>query len=680
MSVFKSNLDNINWNAHDDDGNTMLHYVTIMNKYSACACEIIRHVKENHTNLVNKGNSRGVVPLASVLHDGFICKNTKEANSSIIRGLIDAGANFCVKSTDSATYLWKGLDDQLFCVSNEDSNTILVAPKVITKINGDNYKICCSLKEPPECQLYLTTNIANLPKNLLERVLKFPCIQIHKSFFTNNYCNFTSTMQDGTLCMHYIVEYGSEELVEFMFDRGLDSLMVGTNVNKNTNFSLLDNSRNSILHTAIRKRITANAVVIIKRCSGKTLNVMLDTQNSSKEFPLDLVLKNKLFTLIASINHHRPDTFCKTDSDGSSWFHRAVQDKSEELLKVLTEQENLAGYIDSENTNQYTPLMLCVREKFVEGFKILKGTKKCHIDVHDTEGYTLLHLAIMYYEKEILSELLQAILSDTKSRQIIDKKSKIPTTTSPNYPGLTPLLLSLKCKQFTAARLLIQNGASINMLDCEGRTFNSYLIERCHDKQELDNFFAITVISEHIHNDVSALSLSIQYTNVVFFNLLLPKCNLDMIAYQDDSNTVLNLILSHVKYTSFLEPLISRLEVLFQDESQRAKLSETIDKQNKKGEKPLNISIITKNSELVGKLLDLGCNVSKDILHLATSHGDLQMVTCILNRIPNNQLVNKMLSAYIKDQTPLHIAYIHRKTRHFREISVIEHRSHKQGK
>ena len=94
MKVFMSNLDSISWNAYDDDGNTMLHYVTIMNKYSACACDIIRHVKENHTNLINRGNSRGVVPLVSVLHDGFICRNTKEANSDIIRGLIDAGANF----------------------------------------------------------------------------------------------------------------------------------------------------------------------------------------------------------------------------------------------------------------------------------------------------------------------------------------------------------------------------------------------------------------------------------------------------------------------------------------------------------------------------------------------------------------------------------------------------------
>ena len=79
-----------------------------------------------------------------------------------------------------------------------------------------------------------------------------------------------------------------------------------------------------------------------------------------------------------------------------------------------------------------------------------------------------------------------------------------------------------------------------------------------------------------------------------------------MVAYQDHSlNTVLSLIISHVEYTCLLKPLIFRLDVLYQDETQRAKLSEIIHKQYKKGETPLIISIISRNSELVGKLLDL---------------------------------------------------------------------------
>ena len=661
MELCKSNVDKINWNAQDSDGNTMLHYVTIMNKYPEIACDIIQHIKETCKYLLNKGNKKGVIPLASILYDKFICEHTKEANTDIIRGLINAGANLLLK-TD--TYVWKGKDDLMFCVLTRDPETLLLSSKFATKTNDGTYRICCSLEEPPGCQLYSATNLTlTLPKNLLALVLKFPCIQIHRILLTNNHCSLTSKMPDGTPCMHYIVEYGSKELVEVMFDRGLDSSFLGTNVNKNTDFSLLDESNNSILHTAICKRKTDNAVVILKRCSDKTLNVMLETQNFSKETPLDLAIKTELFSLITSLNHYRPEIFIEIfrtfDSAGNFWFHRAVRDKSKELLKVLIEQENLADYIDSENAKQYTPLMQCVREKFVEGFKILEKTRKCRIDVHDRESYTLLHLAIIYYEKEIFSELLQVIASDNKLRQMIDRRVEIPTIRyipSSQYHGLTPLLLSLRCQQFVAARLLLENGANINTLDCEGRTFNSYLIETCRDENELDSFFTNTVVTACIHNDVSSLSLSVQYSNEAVFDLLIPKCDLDMIAYQDDSqNTVLSLILSNVKYTRFLKPLLSRLDVFYRDETKRAKLSQIIDKQNKKGETPLSISIISGNSQTVSKLLALGCYVTENILHLATKHGDIQMVTCILDKITEVQS-NEMLSTYIKDQTPLHIA------------------------
>ena len=632
MELCKSNVDKINWNAQDSDGNTMLHYVTIMNKYPEIACDIIQHIKETCKYLLNKGNKKGVIPLASILYDKFICEHTKEANTDIIRGLINAGANLLLK-TD--TYVWKGKDDLMFCVLTRDPETLLLSSKFATKTNDGTYRICCSLEEPPGCQLYSATNLTlTLPINLLALVLKFPCIQIHRILLTNNHCSLTSKMPDGTPCMHYIVEYGSKELVEVMFDRGLDSSFLGTNVNKNTDFSLLDESRNSILHIAIRKRKTDKAVVIMKRCSDKTLRLMLDTQNFSKETPLDLAIKTELFSLITSLNHYRPEIFLEIfrtfDITENSWFHRAVRDKSEELLKVLTSQDNLANDIDSENAKKYTPLMLCVREKFVAGFKILKETKKCRIDVNDTEGYTLLHLAIIYYEKEIFSELLQVIISDNKLRQMIDRRVEIPTIQSipsSQYHGLTPLLLSLRCQQFVAARLLIENGANIYMIDCEGRNFNSYLIETCRNKNRLVSFYTNTVVTDCIHNDVSSVSLSVQYTNEAVFDLLITKCDLDMIAYQDDSqNTVLSLILSDEKYTRFLKPLLSRLDVFYRDETKRTKLNQIIDKQNKKGETPLTLSIISGNTETVSKLLALGCNVTKDkvatLLNLAIKHGE----------------------------------------------------------
>ena len=312
----------------------------------------------------------------------------------------------------------------------------------------------------------------------------------------------------------------------------------------------------------------------------------------------------------------------------------------------------------------------------MKGFKILKKTQKCRIDVHDREGCSLLHLAIIYYEEDILSELLQVIVSDNGLLQMIERQVEIPkvqSTTSPKYPGLTPLILSMKCNQFVATSLLLQNGGDIHKPDCEGRTFNSYLIETCHDYSQLSLFFTNTVVTDCIHNDVSSLSLSVQYTNKTVFDLLLPKCNLDMIAYQDDThNSVLNLILSQAKYTCFLKQLLSRLDEFYQEETRRAELCQIIDKQNKKRETSLIISIVSRDSKLVGKLLDLGCSVTEDILHLATKHGNLQMVTYILDRIPDDQLINKMLSSYIQDQTPLHIAISSKKVNVLRKYLSLD--------
>ena len=48
MELCKSNVDKIDWNAQDSEGNTMLHYATIMNKYPEIACDIIQHIKEIH--------------------------------------------------------------------------------------------------------------------------------------------------------------------------------------------------------------------------------------------------------------------------------------------------------------------------------------------------------------------------------------------------------------------------------------------------------------------------------------------------------------------------------------------------------------------------------------------------------------------------------------------------------
>ena len=682
MNLCKQNLENIRWDTSDEDGNTMLHYVTVMTQYPEVACDVIRHIKviPKYNNLVNKANSKGVVPLAFVLLRNigleltFLHSKTVIAHSGIINELINAKANILLKIDGSDSYVWKGGNEINFCTRKSDPTSILVSSRKITRKNENDARLCCSLKEVPVCELIDVNKLneldRNISPNLLEQVIHFPCIQIIESL---KLCKFDSpiTKRGGTCVLHYVVQFCSEEVIKFIIEQI---------PNRQKGLLVTDGNRNSILHLSILRGDENIVRIIIESCRA-ILNEMLEAQNASNQTPLELILHRNMLNLIELIHKQVPAFITRKDTGNNTLFHKAIEKKNTELLRYLAAQQEMRDIVNERNTNGDTALMQCVRNRFVEGFVIILEIKECNSNVTDARGYSLLHLAIINYEKEIFSELLQDVLVHTlNGTNLINESIKVPThppSTSNKYAGLTPLLLSMKCGQFTAAKLLIEKGASIDTLDIEGNTFSYYLILHCHVENELREFFNIKLKPNNfknkqessnitsISNDISLLYLCVKHLNRTAFTLLLPHCNTAMLAYQDMSlNTVLHLVLTNKKYTEYLRLIISRLATLNQENAANEEIRNLINKKNYKEETPLLLSVYLGESEIVKQLINLGCDIpiiythlKSNLLHIAAQYGNSEMVSHILSRIKDPQQLCEMVSCHNPgDKTPLHIA------------------------
>ena len=678
MDLCKQNLQNIRWDIKDEDGNTMLHYVAVMTQYHVVACDIIQYIKssDKYNNLINKTNSKGVVPLAFVLFGNIGIKQTLlhariVAHSSILNELINAKANILLKSHESDSYVWKGGDEIHFCTLQSDPTTILVATRIIDILKQSEAILCCRLKEPPGCELIDVNSLNKLDNiikpNLLEQIMHFPCIQIIKSLFSKKLCKFDTQMTGGTIVLHYVVQFCSKELIKFVIEK-IPTPHVG--------IPIKDRKNNTILHLSILRGDENIVQAIIESCPSSILNEMLETQNASNETPLDLILHKNMLNLMVLLQKKIPTLIQRKDNENNTWFHKAIENKNTELLKYLAAQQQMKDIVNNANRKGDTPLMQCVNNRYVEGLRIILGIHESNSILSDARGFSLLHLAIINYETDTFLEVLQdAVTTTLASTNIINESIKVPIhndTASNEYRGLTPLLLSMKCEQFTAAQLLIANGASIDALDAEGNSLSYYLIKYCHVENVLIEFFKIQLKANNFINkneshetilayDKSLLYLCVKHLNISAFRLLLPRSNINMLGYQDMSlDTVLHLVLSDKKYTVYLELLIARL---VKANSEMGGIKNVINKKNLKEDTPLLLSVYLGDSEIVKQLINLGCDIpiiyshlNSNILHLAALYGDNHMMVHIISVVKEEQLQKMTSCRNTNEQTPLHIA------------------------
>ncbi|KAI6658460.1 Ankyrin repeat protein [Oopsacas minuta] len=516
MNLCNQNRHKIQWDTEDKEGNTMLHYVTIMSQYPEHACDIIQYIKgiPGYNYLINKTNKYGIIPLASSLQDKFICDNAKKIHHiGIINELVQAGANLLLKTQNSSDYVWKGGPDSIFFVLNGDPS-ILVTTKLIATNEGKKFRICCNLKEPPECRLHCVTklNTIDLFPNYLEQVINFPCTQIAKTLFTKKYCNFDTKMPDGTMVLHHIIQVGSEELVHYMFEQKPYLLH-------------LDKNYNSILHLAILTKNEKRAILILKLLSDPILIQMLDYQNKYNQTPLDLIMVANLPNLNSALNTRIPSFISRSDENCNSLLHRAVIWKCTDVLRYLAEQKEIEDIVNAKNSNGDTAIMLCIQNKFVDGFPIILSITQCNVNETNYRGYTLLHLAIIHFEEKIFSLLLQDLVNNNRF-DVINRVIRPTQSTSDKFAALllTPLLLCMYHEHFSAARLLIQQGATIDTPDCEGNSFNHYLIKHCHNPAELKEFFKVKLSKLNFQSESPSNISDIQ---------LLEHCVIHAISYRN---------------------------------------------------------------------------------------------------------------------------------------------------
>nr|CAH7747740.1 unnamed protein product [Callosobruchus chinensis] len=156
------------------------------------------------------------------------------------------------------------------------------------------------------------------------------------------------------------------------------------------------------------------------------------------------------------------------DEKGNLPIHQAViMDDLKRVKKCacILRALNLQGYIDLHNTDQLTPLCLSVMHGAnteIISFLLSEGAK---LNSADSEGNTVLHLAIEFQRKDALEILLCYKGPDFNLNAV-------------NHKGITPLIMCCIGGEYSCADLLLQHGADPNVKDGNsGRTALFHAVE-----------------------------------------------------------------------------------------------------------------------------------------------------------------------------------------------------------
>uniref|UniRef100_A0A803SUF7 Nuclear factor kappa B subunit 2 n=1 Tax=Anolis carolinensis TaxID=28377 RepID=A0A803SUF7_ANOCA len=150
------------------------------------------------------------------------------------------------------------------------------------------------------------------------------------------------------------------------------------------------------------------------------------------------------------------------DENGDTPLHLAVIHEQTaviaQLVQVAVSIPN-QQIINIANHLQQTPLHLAVitRQPRVAGFLLQAGADPTLLDRY---GNSIIHLALQLGEEEMLRTLLCHLGPHT-----------LHLLETPNYLGLFPVHLAVKCKRLTCLELLVEKGADVNAAERQsGRT------------------------------------------------------------------------------------------------------------------------------------------------------------------------------------------------------------------
>jgi ankyrin repeat protein len=238
------------------------------------------------------------------------------------------------------------------------------------------------------------------------------------------------------------------------------------------------------LHTAIKaKREDVVFLYFIEHDADLVEKVNeLDDKN---DLPLDLALRSRQESIAKSLINHRVD-LNRVDSNGLSLLHKAIKRDDFYSASFLVEN-NINVNIQSNREDRLRTVLMylashpSLSDDMINLVKqILESKQGYDVNVQDSEGNTVLHIAISSKNKTVFKE----ILFNKNSRPNLNIKNKEEQTVL-----WLALLESEELNDFqddlTFPNLLIQQGCEINTIDSNGDSLLHLCARKCLENAAL---------------------------------------------------------------------------------------------------------------------------------------------------------------------------------------------------
>ena len=438
--IINSYKDKINWGNIDAYGNSIFHIALLQKDLNDQL--LIQLFQTNDTLLkehihhLNNSNE-------TLLSLAF--KRYSTEPQLIIKALLDAGATIFVKK--ESVFRLPEIEISIGSYDNQVS--------IVVKRTFNGRHILSQLDNPFEL-VYITKEFHYFKPydlnrvehwNSLLQILNFPCPSLLHLLLREKTLPIKDYLACGSSLLHLAAEFGHASMLCEVLS--LTNLNIGQREQK---------TENNALHKAILGKRCDNLKILLTHNDPKIVTY-LKTRNNKNLTPLELAVHNAFHAGISIIFENSIDVLSE------QWLHNviiAIEDHKIDLLKVFL---SFFSSPISNNTLLY--------------------------EKTNSEGHSILHIAVRHFNEEIFELVLQKYLncgvSSNQGANLIDCRVKNPLVAE--FPGDTPLILSLKQRKFSATEKLLKAGASdlIRGNLCYFRC----LVECCDEETILDQLLKI---------------------------------------------------------------------------------------------------------------------------------------------------------------------------------------------